>query len=155
MGYAKKPIELEENVVATRSKDSNPKGPVIEPIRFPLSEDHKLIIYFDFDSTQLSNDAFEKLERLAAALLQRPEFRIIIKGFTDGSGIYSYNKLLSEYRANVVKSYLIGKRIEPSRIKTIGIGPAHSKRANTAAKLNRRVEIELQSKESTETGGGK
>jgi len=155
LGYAKKPIELDENVVATRSKDDEAKRRVIEPIRFPLSEDHKLIIYFDFDSTQLSNDAFEKLEQLAAALLQRHEFRIIIKGFTDGSGIYSYNKLLSEYRANVVKSYLIGKRIEPVRIKTIGIGPAQSSAANTAAKLNRRVEIELYRKELTDTGGGK
>jgi general secretion pathway protein A len=135
--------------------DDKPKIRVIEPIRFPLIEDHKFIIYFDFDSTQLSNDAFEKLEQLAATLLQRPEIRIIIKGFTDGAGIYSYNKLLSEYRANVVKSYLIGKRIEPSRIKTIGIGPAQSSAANTAAKLNRRVEIELHRKELTKTGGGK
>jgi general secretion pathway protein A len=128
---------------------------VIEPIGFPLSEDHKLIIYFDFDSTQLPNDAFEKLEHLAATLLQRPEIRIIIKGFTDGAGVYSYNKLLSEYRANVVRSYLIGKRIEPSRIKTVGIGPAQSSAANTAAKLNRRVEIKLHRKEPTETGGDK
>ena len=138
-----------------RRTDDEAKRRVIEPIRFPLSEDHKLMIYFDFDSTQLSNDAFEKLERLAAALLQRPEFRIVIKGFTDGSGIYSYNKLLSQYRANVVKSYLIGKRIEPARIKTIGIGPAESSAANTAAKLNRRVEIEMYRKELTDIGGGK
>ncbi|UCG20154.1 MAG: AAA family ATPase, partial [Deltaproteobacteria bacterium] len=141
--------------VRGRSTDDETKRRVIKPIRFPLLQDHKLIIYFDFDSTQLSNDAFEKLEQLAAALLQKPEIRIIIKGFTDGAGIYSYNKLLSEYRANVVKSYLIGKRIEPSRIKTIGIGPAQSSTANTAAKLNRRVEIELHRKELTETGGGK
>ena len=138
-----------------RQRTEEAKVSVVEPILFPLSEDHKLVIYFDFDSTQLSNNAFEKLEQLAATLLQRPEIRIIIKGFTDGTGIYSYNKLLSEYRANVVKSYLIGKRIEPSRIKTIGIGPAQSRETNTAAKLNRRVEIELNSKESTEAGGGK
>jgi len=131
------------------------RRPVVEPIGVPISEHHKLVIYFDFDSTQLSNDAFEKLEQLAAALLQRPEFRIIIKGFTDGSGIYSYNKLLSEYRANVVKSYLIGKRIEPTRIDTLGVGPAESNGVNRAAKLNRRVEIELYREELKDTGGGK
>jgi general secretion pathway protein A len=135
--------------------ENETKRLVIEPVGFPLSEDHKLIIYFGFNSTQLSNDAFGKLEELATALLQRPEVKIIIKGFTDGSGIYSYNKLLSEYRANVVKSYLIGKRIEPARIKTIGIGPAESSGANTAAELNRRVEIELYRKEHTDTGGEK
>ena len=131
------------------------KRPAIDPVGFPLLKDHKLIIYFGFNSTQLSNDAFDKLEDLAAALLQRPEVKILIKGFTDGSGIYSYNKLLSEYRANVVKSYLIGKRIEPARIKTIGIGPAESSEANTAAELNRRVEIEMYRKELTDTGGEK
>jgi general secretion pathway protein A len=140
--------------VRQRTEDKA-KRLAIEPVEFPLSEDHKLIIYFGFNSTQLSNDAFDKLEDLAAALLQRPEVKIIIKGFTDGSGIYSYNKLLSEYRANVVKSYLIGKRIESARIKTIGIGPAESVSTNTAAELNRRVEIELYKKELTETGGGK
>ena len=131
------------------------KRPAIDPVGFPLLDEHKLIIYFGFNSTQLSNDAFDKLEDLAAALLQRPEVKILIKGFTDGSGIYSYNKLLSEYRANVVKSYLIGKRIEPARIKTIGIGPAESSEANTAAELNRRVEIEMYRKELTDTGGEK
>ena len=129
------------------------KRPTIDSVGFPLLEDHKLIIYFGFNSTQLSNDAFDKLEELAAALLQRPEVKILIKGFTDGSGIYSYNKVLSEYRANVVKSYLIGKRIEPARIKTIGIGPAESSGANTAAELNRRVEIEMYRKDLTGTGG--
>jgi general secretion pathway protein A len=138
-----------------QTTEDGAKRVVIEPIRLPLSEDKKLIIYFDFDSTQLSSDAFEKLEQLAATLLKRPEIRIIIKGFTDGAGIYSYNKLLSEYRAKVVKSYLIGKKIEPSRMKTIGIGPAQPKAANTSAKLNRRVEIELHRKVLTETGGGK
>jgi general secretion pathway protein A len=138
-----------------RRTEDEAKKLEIEPVGFPLSEDHKLIIYFGFNSTQLSSDAFNKLEELAAALVQRPEFRIIIKGFTDGSGIYSYNKLLSEYRAKVVKSYLIGKRIEPARIKTIGVGPAESSGANTAAELNRRVEIELYRKELTDTGGEK
>jgi len=75
--------------------------------------------------------------------MQRPEIRIIIKGFTDQYGIYSYNKMLSESRANVVKGYLIGKSIEPLRIKTLGIGPAESGGTNKAARLARRVEIEL------------
>jgi outer membrane protein OmpA-like peptidoglycan-associated protein len=51
--------------------------------------------------------------------------------------------MLSESRANIVKGYLIGKSIEPLRIKTLGIGPAESGGTNTAARLARRVEIEL------------
>jgi OOP family OmpA-OmpF porin len=116
---------------------------VVDSRRFWFQQNRKLIIYFNFNSNQLSNTALENLEQLAAALIQRPEVRIIIKGFTDQYGIYSYNKMLSESRANVVKGYLIGKSIEPSRIKTVGIGPAESIGPNKSAKFARRVEIEL------------
>ena len=142
-GYVRRPIAVADNVIASSSGDGSPPAPVVESKRFSFVQNRKLTIYFNFNSNQLSNAALENLEQLAVALIQRPEIRIIIKGFTDQYGIYSYNKMLSESRANVVKGYLIGKSIEPSRIKTLGIGPAESSGANKAARLARRVEIEL------------
>lgn len=141
--YVRRPIEGSDNVTASSSRDDSRPTSVVESRLFSFLQNRKLIIYFGFNSNQLSNAALENLEQLAAALIQRPEIRIIIKGFTDQYGIYSYNKMLSESRANVVKGYLIGKSIEPSRIKTLGIGPAESSGANKAARLARRVEIEL------------
>jgi general secretion pathway protein A len=144
----KQRLELDENVIATPGKDINQERDAVEPERFPFVKSHKLIIYFGFNSSQLSNDAFEKLAQLAAGMIQQPEIRIVIKGFTDKSGVYSYNKMLSESRANVVRGYLIGKSIEPTRIRTLGIGPVESNKTNkemNAASLDRRVEIEFDS----------
>jgi len=142
-GYVRRPIAVADSVIAnSRGVGSRATG-AVESKQFSFLQNRKLTIYFGFNSNQLSNAALENLEQLAAALIQRPEIRIIIKGFTDQYGIYSYNKMLSESRANVVKGYLIGKSIEPSRIKTLGIGPAKSSGPNKAARLARRVEIEL------------
>ena len=142
-GFVRRPIAVTRNVIASSSRDGRRPTPVVESRRFSFVQNRKLTIYFGFNSNQLSNAALENLEQLADALIQRPEIRIIIKGFTDQHGIYSYNKMLSESRANVVKGYLIGKSIEPSRMKTLGIGPAESSGANKTARLARRVEIEL------------
>jgi general secretion pathway protein A len=146
LGYVRRPIAVTEKVIATSSRDDRRQTPVVQSKGLSLSQNRKLIIYFGFNSNQLSSTALENLEQLAAALLQRPEIRIIIKGFTDQYGIYSYNKMLSESRASVVKGYLIGKSIEPSRIKTLGVGPAESSGTNKEARLARRVEIELDTK---------
>lgn len=143
LGYVRRPIAVTANVIESSRRDESRQKPVVQSKRFSLLQNRKLIVYFGFNSNQLSNAALENLEQLAAALIQRPEIGIIIKGFTDQYGIYSYNKMLSESRANVVKGYLIGKSIVPSRIKTLGIGPAESRGTNKVARLARRVEIEL------------
>ena len=142
-GYVKRPMAVADSVLANSSDGGSRATVAAESKRFSFLQDRKLTIYFGFNSNQLSNAALENLEQVAAALIQRPEIRIIIKGFTDQYGIYSYNKMLSESRANVVKGYLIGKSIEPSRIKTLGIGPAKPSGPNKVARLARRVEIEL------------
>lgn len=141
--FVRRPIAVADNDVSSSSRDGSRSTSVVESRPFSFLQNRKLIIYFSFNSNQLSNAALENLEQLAAALIQRPEIRIIIKGFTDQYGIYSYNKMLSQSRANVAKGYLIGKSIEPSRIKTIGIGPDESSGTNKRARLARRVEIEL------------
>jgi outer membrane protein OmpA-like peptidoglycan-associated protein len=141
--YVRRPIAVADNVTTDSRGDRSRPTSVVDSRRFWFLQNRKLIIYFNFNSNQLSNTALENLEQLAAALIQRPEVRIIIKGFTDQYGIYSYNKMLSESRANVVKGYLIGKSIEPSRMKTVGIGPTESSGPNKSARFARRVEIEL------------
>jgi general secretion pathway protein A len=143
LSYVRRPIAVADSAITNSTGDGSRATVAVESKHLSFLQDRKLTIYFGFNSNQLSNAALENLEQLAAALMQRPEIRIIIKGFTDQYGIYSYNKMLSESRANVVKGYLIGKSIEPSRIKTLGIGPAKSSGSNKAARLARRVEIEL------------
>ncbi len=79
-------------------------------------------------------------------MTQNPDTDIIIKGYTDSIGFYDYNKELSLFRANIVKSFLAGKGISPKKIKTIGMGqenPIDTNETVKGRKNNRRVEIEF------------
>ncbi len=71
---------------------------------------------------------------------------ISVKGYTDSSGSLSYNVSISKFRANIIKTYLAGKGINPSRITALGLGPENPLASNETAegrRQNRRVEIEF------------
>ena len=108
--------------------------------------DKNIIIYFRYNTNELSDDALIKLDEAAEIMTQNPDADIIIKGYADTIGNYDYNKELSLFRANIVKSFLTGKGINPTKIKTIGMGPENPIDTNETAKgrrNNRRVEIEF------------
>jgi len=111
--------------------------------------DKNIIIHFKYNSNELSGDALIKLDEATEIMTQNPDTDIIIKGHTDSFGFYDYNKELSLFRANIVKSFLTGKGINPTKIKTIGMGPENPIDTNETAKgrrSNRRVEIEFLNK---------
>jgi general secretion pathway protein A len=110
-----------------------------------LSE-RKFIIYFSHNSNDLPDEAFALLDRIAAFTKQRPETQILINGYTDSSGSRSYNISVSQFRVNSIRSYLVGKGVDPMKIEAEGRGPENpiaSNETNEGRRLNRRVEIEL------------
>lgn len=98
-------------------------------------------VVFGFDSNSLENESYKLLDDVAALLNEKPEISLVLRGHTDNYGVRAYNIKLSEFRADIVKTYLIGKGIHPGRIVTIGLGPDEK----TAEKVRpgRRVEIEI------------
>ena len=79
-------------------------------------------------------------------MIHNPEARVNISGYTDSSGAYSYNVSISQFRANIVKGYLVGKGVQPLNIEAVGLGPENPMASNETEKgrqTNRRVEIEL------------
>ncbi|MCK5097703.1 MAG: OmpA family protein, partial [Desulfobacteraceae bacterium] len=57
-----------------------------------------------------------------------------------------YNKKLSKFRANIVKSFLMGKGIKPEQIIEKGLGsenPIESNNTSFGRRMNRRVEVEV------------
>ncbi len=105
-----------------------------------------VIINFNHNSNEMSVAAVRILGKIASVLIKYPELKIDVIGYTDSSGIYSYNKSLSRFRANIVKSYLTGKGVMSKQITTIGMGPQNPVNTNTTwegRKQNRRVEIVL------------
>jgi outer membrane protein OmpA-like peptidoglycan-associated protein len=110
--------------------------------------DSVFIIYFDQDSNELTEKAKEKLDRVVEIIVKNPNVEITLNGYTDSYGPPSYNKVVSESRANMVKAYLIGKGIDPSKVKTVGHGAQKflaSNRTKEGRRFNRRVEIEVSS----------
>ena len=108
--------------------------------------DRKIVIYFKHNSNDLPSQAYEMLDRIAGFMVSNPATRINISGYTDSSGAYSYNVSVSQFRANMVKGYLVGKGVDPLKIEAIGLGPKNPIASNDTEKgrqTNRRVEIEL------------
>ena len=120
-----------------------------QPADVELSDfvaNHKSIVYFRHNSNELPQKAYETLNNIIQISAQRPALKITVEGFTDSRGDPVYNKRLSKYRADIVKSYLIGQGISASRIHAVGRGPANPLRSNASSegrKKNRRVEIKF------------
>ena len=107
---------------------------------------YKKIIYFKYDSNTLPPESLEILNKIADFAIHNPADEFIIKGYTDSVGADSYNLTISKFRANSVKSYLIAKGVDPTKLETFGLGSQNPIFSNATAggrKLNRRVEIEL------------
>ena len=124
-----------------RETEAEPTVPKVKP--FP---DRKLVIYFKHNSNDLPGQAYDMLDRIAGFMVSNPDASININGYTDSSGAYSYNVSVSQFRANMVKGYLVGKGVDPLRIKALGLGPENpiaSNETEKGRKINRRVEIEL------------
>lgn len=108
--------------------------------------ERKIIIYFKHNSNELPDQSFEVLDRIADFMLNSPTTSIDIKGYTDSTGSYSYNVSVSEFRANTIKIFLVGKGVDRSKIKAVGLGPENpiaTNRTEEGRRKNRRVELEL------------
>lgn len=102
-------------------------------------------IQFEFDSAQLTPDARQQLDKLAAALASEKlgTSNFAVEGHTDASGGAEYNQSLSEARARSVQKYLSGAGgIEDTRLVVVGKGETQpTDPANPESAINRRVEI--------------
>jgi outer membrane protein OmpA-like peptidoglycan-associated protein len=101
-------------------------------------------VLFNTGKASLNPGAGRRLDQLAQFLNEHPDRRVQIDGFTDSVGTDSYNDDLSSRRADAVKSALISRGIDSSRIGTQGYGKAYPVADNNDSggrQLNRRVEV--------------
>ncbi len=107
---------------------------------------------FDFDSTELSNTARDKLAYIVQLCLEESalERDILVIGHTDSKGTEKYNLELSQDRAVQVKDALLELGLQSSRITTAWYGDSQPIVPNTFSDgsdneegraINRRVEI--------------
>jgi len=106
----------------------------------------RFVISFGYNVNDLPPELMSRLDELAGYMLRQSQTEIVIKGYTDAQGSKDYNRNLSTFRANVVKSYLTGKGISPNRMRVMGMGDEAPRMPNTTTEgrsANRRVEIDL------------
>jgi outer membrane protein OmpA-like peptidoglycan-associated protein len=93
---------------------------------------------------KLLNESKPVLDEVANILLKNPNVKVEIAGYTDSDGEKKTNLILSQYRADTVRKYLIKKGVNPKNLKAIGYGEANPLVKNNSEKnkqINRRVEF--------------
>ena len=101
-------------------------------------------IYFDFDSSDLSDSARGTLTKNVVALKKESSAKIRIEGNCDESGSAEYNLALGERRAKSAQQYLIALGVKPDRLSTVSYGkekPAVQGSDEAAGSKNRRDEF--------------
>lgn len=79
-------------------------------------------VFFDTNSSQLSDQARETLDKQAQWLNHYSQYDFTIEGHTDERGTREYNLALGGRRAAIVRGYLISRGVLAQRIRTISYG---------------------------------
>ncbi|MEM9145367.1 MAG: OmpA family protein [Pseudomonadota bacterium] len=110
----------------------------------PEESQINITIEFDFNSAQLRQSEFAKLETLCNAIKRSDVGLFHIFGHTDASGSDAYNLQLSRLRAEEVRRRMVGDcAIDGSRLRAIGVGEQYLLLpSNPNAPANRRVEFQ-------------
>jgi OOP family OmpA-OmpF porin len=107
----------------------------------------KGVARFDFDRATVNPEDGIKLMSEVRSMKNVTWQQIRVVGHTDSLGTDTYNKKLSERRADAVQAFLVDKGVKPERIRPEGVGKAEPIATNATAAgraLNRRTEIEFQ-----------
>ncbi|NTJ39452.1 OmpA family protein [Vibrio vulnificus] len=103
-------------------------------------------IGFSSSSYALDSSIHNTLKGVAQILVEYPDTSLVIDGFTDSTGNDASNQILSERRAESVRSFLISQNVAAGRAVARGNGERYPLCTNSTAEgraCNRRVEIQI------------
>ena len=146
---------LRSDVTALRSElqslrtDFNAKITAVEEgMQFMLP------VNFAFDDASVRPEDAPTLDRFASVVKKYyPTSRITVEGFADPAGSATYNRMLSERRAEAVRGQLTQSGLDASLVKAIGYGETRqvvpgAARDAMGADQNRRVVFVIESKDA-------
>ncbi|MCW3090790.1 MAG: OmpA family protein [Ferruginibacter sp.] len=125
---------------------SNYGCPVIETVIVERVNKAAKNIFFVTGSAKLLAKSNASLNEVVSILKANPSYKVDIDGHTDITGTAAKNQVLSEARANSVKTYLASKGIDESRMVATGYGidkPVADNKTVAGRAKNRRVEMRL------------
>ena len=79
-------------------------------------------VYFDYDKSEIRDDAKQALDSKLGLLRANPAMRIRIEGNTDSRGSNEYNMALGLRRANAARRYLVSQGIDNARFDVVSYG---------------------------------
>jgi len=130
--------------------DDNDGCPDSKPLtEKPIKKGQKIVlggVVFESGKATLKPESEAVLDQAYETLVSYPKMVVEISGHTDNVGRRSFNKRLSEARAQAVKDYLVAKGIDASRMKIYGYGPDRpiaTNRTEEGRAKNRRIEFKI------------
>lgn len=105
--------------------------------------------YFDYDASDLRDDARSALSANAEWLKRYPSIQVLISGHCDERGTSAYNLALGDSRANAARSYLESLGVSAGRLRTVSYGkerPFCTESSEDCWQQNRRAHFVITSK---------
>lgn len=115
-----------------------------EPLEDPDSPLSDRVIYFEYDSSTLSDEAMTLIEAHGEYLADNGNRQMLVEGHTDERGAREYNLALGERRAESVKQALLIAGADEEQIEIVSYGeesPAVSGSGESVWSENRRAAL--------------
>lgn len=108
-------------------------------------------IFFAYNRAELKPSSFEKLDQVVKIMLKHPELKVELSAHTDARGSDTYNKDLSQRRAQSAVDYLVKHGIPADQFTAVGYGEDKIRNKCTNGvkcsdeehEFNRRVEFKI------------
>ena len=134
-------------LLVTACGESTQNMSLREPPPAPPPPSKAWMVFFDTNSTTLSQQATMTITEAVNVAKSMPNARVAVTGYTDTDGSPAYNQQLSIRRADAVKNALVSNGIAPQAISVNGTGEAGlliETPDQTKNEKNRRVQIVIQ-----------
>jgi OOP family OmpA-OmpF porin len=134
---ASRPAKAKAGVVKTKADRSAKKMYSMDELTRNLE--------YDFGRASIRDGYYDKLDQLAKTMIDK-KYAVALRGYADSIGTFKGNWVISDKRAKAVKSYLVTKGVDGSKIVTTPFGstkPIASNKTKLGRQKNRRVEIKL------------
>lgn len=138
--------DSEDSCPNTAGPKDNKGCPVIEKKDQEIVDMAVKNLEFETNKSIILNPSKPALDKFAETLKNKKDWNVLLSGHTDNVGDDDANMILSKNRSEAVKSYLIMKGIEESRIRVAYYGETKPIADNTTPEgrqKNRRVEFTI------------
>lgn len=139
-GVEKKQIEKDGDDRYDAKEDK--KGDDVIPVTPPVPA--KDVVLFAFNSSELSAESKEILDKWVSYLAENPGIKVRAEGHACNIGAEAVNEVISLQRASAVRDYLVSKGVDASRLSTAEFGdtrPVASNDDPATRYLNRRAQV--------------